>query len=62
MAREKQKAAKENPVEPAEPVDVVDGLADHSRNPAAWKYMLLAAIFILWVALLIWALAVGSGI
>jgi hypothetical protein len=44
---------------PTEPVSVVDGLADRSRNPAAWKYAAIAAIFVLWAAFLIYCLVAG---
>ena len=43
---------------PPEPRDVVDGVPDRTPRPAAWKYLLLALIFLLWVALL---LAVVKG-
>jgi hypothetical protein len=36
-----------------DPVDVVNGLADHSSRPAKWKYLVLAAIFLAWVTFLI---------
>jgi hypothetical protein len=49
--------------EPPEPVDAVDGIPDRSSNPAAWKYLLLAAIFLAWVAFLVYCqLAGGAGV
>ncbi len=37
-----------------EPIDVVDGVPDRSKNQAAWKYLLIALIFAGWVAFLIY--------
>ncbi len=37
-----------------EPIDVVDGIPDRSKNPAAWKYLLIVLIFAGWVAFLIY--------
>ncbi len=51
-----QKAARRSdpPAEPPPtPVDVVDGIPDRSANPAAWKGILAAAIFLAWVAFLV---------
>lgn len=33
--------------------DVVDGIPDRAARRPAWKYALLAGLFILWVAVLI---------
>jgi uncharacterized membrane-anchored protein len=44
---------KEKVAMPAQPIDVVDGIADRSRHPAAWKYALLALAFLAWVAVLV---------
>lgn len=38
---------------PAQPIDVVDGIADRSSHRAAWKYVLLATAFLAWVAVLV---------
>ena len=46
-----EKDANREPV--TDPVDMVDGLADHSGHPAKWKYIVLAAIFLAWVAFMI---------
>ncbi len=35
-------------------VDVVDGIPDRSPHRSAWKYMLMAAVFVLWVGFLIY--------
>ncbi len=35
------------------PVDVVDGLADRQAKPPRWKYILIAAIYVAWIAFLI---------
>jgi hypothetical protein len=43
-----------------EPKDVVDGIADRSPRPRWWKYLVLAAIFALWVAFLVYVKLAGS--
>ena len=42
---------------PPQPLDVVDGIADRSANPAVWKYVALAAVLLGWVAVLAATLA-----
>ena len=49
------------PPEPApEPVDVVDGIPDRSPRPSAWKYLALLAVFLGWVAVLIYFQVAGG--
>jgi len=43
-----------------EPIDVVDGIPDRSPNAAWWKYVLLGAIFLGWVAFLVYVRIAGS--
>jgi len=43
---------------PTDPVDVIDGVPDRTPNPALWKKLLIAAIFIAWMAFLIYCAAV----
>lgn len=43
------------------PMDVVDGLADREAKPPRWKYILIAAIYMAWVAFLIYCLLAGNG-
>jgi uncharacterized membrane-anchored protein len=38
---------------PSQPIDVVDGIADRTSRPAAWKYAMLALAFLAWVAVLL---------
>lgn len=45
---------------PPQPVNVVDGIPDRSPSPAAWKYVLLAGVFVAWVAFLIYCAAAGN--
>ena len=48
----------------AAPVNLIDGIPDRSARPAAWKYALIAAVFLAWLTFLIYcALAgrVGQG-
>ncbi len=35
-------------------IDVVDDIPDRSKNPSAWKYLLIVLIFAGWVAFLIY--------
>jgi hypothetical protein len=44
----------------ADPVDVVDGIPDRSRNPRLWKYLVLAVLFLAWVAFLVFCLVWGA--
>lgn len=43
-----------------EPVDVVEGVPDRSSDPALWKYLALAVIFVAWVCLLLLCLLAGA--
>lgn len=66
MSRRKRKssrpaAASGGPtVEVPDPVDVVDGIPDRSSRPRGWKYAALAAVFIGWLAFLIYCALAGS--
>lgn len=42
------------------PVDVVDGIPDRSASRPRWKLLLLAAIFVVWLAFLIWVAFSGG--
>ena len=37
-----------------EPVDVVEGIPDRSARPAVWQYVAIAAVFALWIAMLVY--------
>ena len=52
-AREKQQA--DDRAAPFEPVNRVDGIPDRSPRPALWKYVVLAVIFLGWLAFLMYA-------
>lgn len=56
------KAAPDKPHAPRrpEPVDVVDGIPDRSANCAAWKYLVLAIVFVAWIAFLIYCQIVAK--
>jgi len=41
-------------------IDVVDGLPDRSPRAAGWKYILLLAAFVVWIALLVYIHSAGS--
>lgn len=55
--REPPKTPQIPPIPP--PVDVVDGVPDRSPKPSRWKYIVIAAIFLAWVAFLIYVLLSG---
>jgi hypothetical protein len=44
-----------------EPVDVVDGIPDRAARAAWWKYLLLAAIGLAWLAVLVYCWWAGGG-
>jgi len=56
----KQNARGKGDLDVTDPVSVVDGIADRTGRPRAWKYALLAAAFVGWVALLIYFAAAGA--
>jgi len=56
----KETARDKDAPDATDPVDVVDGIADRTHNPRAWKYILLGAVFVLWLAFLIISAIVGS--
>jgi uncharacterized membrane-anchored protein len=39
-----------------EPIDMDDGIPDRSSHRPAWKYLLVALIFLVWLAFLIYCL------
>ena len=43
-----------------EPVDVVDGIPDRSKRPARWVYVVIGAVFVVWVVFLIYNAMVGG--
>lgn len=50
---------KAKPVTPPQAKDVVDGIPDRSSRRSAWKYLLLAALFLAWIAFLVYVLQAG---
>lgn len=44
---------------PGEPIDVLDGIPDRSPATAWWRYAVLLAIFLAWVALLVYIQTTG---
>ena len=53
--RRDESPSRNHPREPAaEPVDLVEGIPDRAVRPALWKYVLIAAIFLAWLAFLIY--------
>jgi hypothetical protein len=47
-----------NPL-PPEPIDVVDGIPDRAARTPRWRYVLLAAAGLAWVAVLIYCWLAG---
>ncbi len=43
-----------------EPAGVVDGIPDRSRAPRRWKYVLLVAILLGWIAALVYCRLAGA--
>lgn len=43
------------------PIDVVNGVPDHAPTTPLWKYLLLAGLFLAWVAVLILVRVLGQG-
>ncbi len=52
------RSAPEPPPAPA-PVNLVDGVPDRSPRRHIWKYVLLAVIFLAWVAFLVYSALAG---
>ncbi len=46
--------------QPPKPVDVVDDIPDRTPRRPLWRYILLAVVFMAWVAFLIYVAAAGS--
>jgi len=53
-AEKKDRSDRKGPAEPPQPRDVVDGIPDRSSRRQPWKYIVLGAIFLAWLALLIY--------
>jgi len=45
---------KANGPRPNDPVDVADGIVDRSERCRLWRYALVGAVFVAWVALLVY--------
>jgi uncharacterized membrane-anchored protein len=43
-----------------EPVGVIDGVPDRSAKPSPWKYLALAAAFLVWVGFLVLCGIIGT--
>jgi hypothetical protein len=61
MARGRKRRARPQRTEAVvEPASVVDGIPDRSRAPRWWKYALLAAILLGWIAALVYCGLAGA--
>lgn len=43
-----------------DPVDMTDGIPDRCQEPARWKLLLIAVIFLAWLSLLVYCAAAGN--
>jgi len=51
--------AKKGPT-PKPPVDIDQGIPDRAARRPAWKYIVLLAIFLIWIAILIYMAMAGK--
>jgi len=58
--RKQQRDAQARQPAVTEPVDVVDGIPDRSAKTPAWKYVVLAAVFVGIVSFLVACLILGA--
>ena len=45
---------------PAEGAGAADGIPDRTEKPAKWKYLLLGAVFVAWLAFLVYCWVAGG--
>ena len=43
-----------NRSQPADPVDIADGIPDRQSKPQRWRWLVIAAVLALWIAFLIY--------
>jgi hypothetical protein len=60
MTKKDDKTDAQNQRDCPQPVDVVDGIPDRAIERPTWRFVLLGAIFALWVAFLIYVAAAGG--
>ncbi len=46
--------------ESPQPVNVIDGIPDRTPKPRVWMYVLCGAVFVLWLAFLIYCAIAGN--
>ena len=56
-ARPGPQAAEEKP---HQPVDIVDGIPDRCEQRPKWRYVVIAVVFVVWVAFLVYCAAAGQ--
>ena len=54
MRSSSSESGTQNP--PPEPIDVVDGVPDNTRNPSRWRLGVVLIVFVVWVAFLLYCL------
>ncbi len=61
MSKSADKDAKDKrAVEPLDAIDVVDGVPDRSVHSPPWAYLLLATVFLAWLAFLAYCHLAGT--
>lgn len=60
MSKRKRTSSPPDPWGHDTPADGSTTLPDQSTNPAVWKYVLLAGIFVAWLAFLIYCQLAGQ--
>ena len=56
----RKKGKSRHPRKPPARAPVADEIPDRSENPAKWKYLLIAAVFVAWVAFLVYCWLAGG--
>jgi len=51
----------DKPQTPPAPVDVVDGIPDRASRRPAWKYVAIVAVFLVWLAALVYIQLAGGA-
>ncbi len=55
-AKAADKSNAKEPPAPPEPLDMVDGIPDRAATRPVWKLILIVAIFLVWMAFLVYCL------
>jgi len=58
-SKSKNKTDKTPPA-PTDPIDVVGGIPDRQSRPPRWKFVVLAGVFVAWVAFMLYCQLAGA--